>query len=236
MCIRDRYTFENGEFTSTDLEGWTRTPVVGNYIYRIRRYITADASATSEAILNNEWSTPELFIRATVSYSMTTDGFDFVSLGDGDQTVSVTVTRSLGSTVEDITEDLNDHNVSWERESIRASFDDTAVEWVSSDTYSQGTIVQYEIVLASGQPVDLNFRALRDVAVATMPTTSTNPDWALTPGSRLLFEDAQWSFPNTASTEAGRRRRGVSITYNSAAVNAQSNFNPCLNDDLGPVP
>ena len=96
--------------------------------------------------------------------------------------------------------------------------------------------MQYEIVLASGQPIDLNFRALRDVAAATMPTTSTNPDWALTAGPRLLFQDAQWNFPNTASTEERRRRRGRSITYSSATVNTQAKFNPCLNDDLGPVP
>ena len=59
------YTFETGDFTSTDLNGWTRNPpnLSGEFIYFIVRYITADAQTTTESILNNEWSTPALFAR-----------------------------------------------------------------------------------------------------------------------------------------------------------------------------
>ena len=230
------YTFSDGEFTSTNLEGWTRTPTSGNYIYRIRRYITADASATSEAILNNEWSTPELFIRSTVSYDVEVDGFDFIRADTGDLTLSAVARRSQGESVEIITDQIQDDNVFWTRVTINSQIDETVPVWNNTSTYSQGTIVQLNITIGSGQPVTLTWRARRDVVAGVIPTTTTSDDWELTTPGRLTFNDTLWSFPTTSGTEVNRRRRGLTITVSSSDVTRQTRFIPHLNNDLSAVP
>ena len=232
------YDVQSTPATATADNGWSidGSTSTGDYVWATYRYV---ADLTGTITDQASWNTP-LQVGTpgedAISYDIDIDGFDFIKATNPNVTLNTVAYRIEGETTTDITSQLATHNVFWIRTSVNSALDETVPVYSSTTNYNAGDIVRFTDTLGSGQSIELNFIALQANINSQPDASQATADWQLTAPSSRRFRDAQYNFPTTATTEVGRRRRGLSITVTSMDVMDQARFRALLNNDLGALP
>ena len=182
----------------------------------------------------NSWDTPVLLSTPTISYEMSTFGFDFIRADQLTVEAGVLVTRYAGEVARDITASLTNNHVKWTKHSLGATEDIVDPFNIADTPYATGAVVSATINLPmiSDPPeytddISRTYNYRNTMANNTMPPPGNG--WQFTEASRIRNLDDLWGVGEGW-------RAGVNISVDNQEVITQTEFRAQLRDDIADVP
>ena len=232
------YDFTNlDDVMVTANNGWTHEIPMETgdfYIWVTFRYI----SDLVDVITNpNSWDTPVLLSTPTISYEMSTFGFDFIRADQLTVEAGVLVTRYAGEVARDITASVTSDHVKWTKHSL-GSMQPIADPWNAVTPYSRGERVTRALSLRNvanatypgptGLPIEFDYEYINTGATVGMdPADGTG--WQFVEGSRIKNLDERWNVTEGWTS-------GANISVDNQEVITQTEFRAQLRDDIADVP